>query len=342
MSALRVAAAGMVTAVGLDAPSSCAALRARIDGFAETRFAGPGGEWLRGAPVPLPRQWIGEKRLAHLAAGALLECLKQADNPSRVEVILCLPEEDRPGRAIADAGAFLRAVETILELDRPLRSRAIAHGRPSGVVALQTAQRILAKRPEAEVIILGVDSYLTGRAIQFYLSQRRLLTADNPEGFLPGEAAAAILCRAGGPGMTVGGIGLAREEAHFLNGLDEDGFHLPLRGEGMAAAYKAALEQAGIGLHEIGIKIGDLIGESYWFKQSELASLKTQRERSPSRPIWPIAAALGNVGAAVVPVMLGWAMAAVRKDYVLGKPLLIEASSDDGACGAAVVGGYAS
>ncbi|WP_299767782.1 3-oxoacyl-ACP synthase [uncultured Tateyamaria sp.] len=339
MNGLRISAAGMVTAVGLDAPSSCAALRARIDGFAETRFAGPGGEWLRGAAVPLPRQWIGEKRWAHLAAGALLEVLKQSNNRRNVEVILCLPEEDRPGRPILDADSFLHRVQKILGLDYSLRSKVVTHGRPSGIVALSTARKALARDPNHEIAILGVDSYLTGRTIQHYLSQQRLLTADNPEGFLPGEAAAAVLCRGAGPGMNVGGIGLSREEAHFLNGQDENGFNLPLRGEGMAAAYKAALSEAGLGLHEIGVKIGDLIGETFWFKQSELASLRTQRERSEVHPIWPIAAALGNIGAAVVPVMLGWALAAVRKDYAHQKPLLIESSADDGACGVAIVGG---
>lgn len=338
MSRLIVSAAGMVTAVGLDGPSSCAALRARIDGFAETRFAGPAGEWLRGAAVPLPRQWIGEKRLAHLAASAVVEVLQQAHDPTGVALILCLPEEDRPGRPIKDAEAFLRQVESILDRPAAKRSRVIAHGRPSGIAALTRARKMLAEGQAREVMILGVDSYLTGRAIHHYLGQKRLLTADNPEGFIPGEAAAAVLCRADGPGLVVGGLGLSREEAHIFNRRDEDGFDLPLRGEGLGAAYQTALAEAGIGLHQVGVKIGDLIGESFWFKQSELASLRNQRERSDVHPIWPIAAALGNIGAAVVPLMLGWAQAAVQKEYAQGKPLLIEAAGDDGACGVAVVG----
>jgi hypothetical protein len=75
---LHIHGAGMVTAVGLDAPSTCAALRARLDGFRETRFVGPSGDWLIGAAVPLPRNWIGVKRMAHLAAGAIVEVLRQA------------------------------------------------------------------------------------------------------------------------------------------------------------------------------------------------------------------------------------------------------------------------
>ena len=49
----------------------------------------------------------------------------------------------------------------------------------------------------------------------------------------------------------------------------------------------------------------------------------------------PSARSLGNVGAAVVPLMLGWALAAAERRYDRGKvPVLIEASGDDGACGA--------
>jgi hypothetical protein len=72
------------------------------------------------------------------------------------------------------------------------------------------------------------------------------------------------------------------------------------------------------------------------YKQTALGMLRTQRERSDVRPIWPIAASLGNIGAAVVPVMLGWALAAAKKDYSPKGPMLVEASSDKGACGALV------
>jgi 3-oxoacyl-[acyl-carrier-protein] synthase I len=35
---IDIVSIGMVTAVGLDAPSACAAMRARLDGFQETRW----------------------------------------------------------------------------------------------------------------------------------------------------------------------------------------------------------------------------------------------------------------------------------------------------------------
>lgn len=335
MSGLVITASGMVTAVGLDGASSCAALRARVDGFAETRFIGVNGEWLIGAAVPLPRAWIGEKRLAHLATGAVADVLKGRELRDTA-LILCLPEPGRPGRPIADDVAFMRRITDLLEIPSGVRSQIVAHGRPSGVAALERARKLLREANVEQVLIVGVDSYLTGRAIGYYLEERRLLTPDNPEGFIPGEAAAAILCRADGPGLQVAGLGLAREPAPIFNRADEDGFDLPFRADGMTSAYQAAFSEAECSHTDVRIKIGDLVGETYWFKQTTLAMMRTQRERSKVQPIWPVAAALGNIGAAVVPVMMGWALAGIQKGYASPGPILVESSADNGACGAVI------
>ena len=95
---LDIVSIGMVTAVGLDAPSACAAMRARLDGFQETRFLGPGGDWLVGAPVPLPRNFIGEKRLAHMAAAAILEAIDDRPRRPRHRRPHPLPRRGRPPR----------------------------------------------------------------------------------------------------------------------------------------------------------------------------------------------------------------------------------------------------
>lgn len=55
--ALSIVASGMVSAVGLSAPASCAAIRCALDNFQETRFIDQGGEWLLAASVPLEQPW---------------------------------------------------------------------------------------------------------------------------------------------------------------------------------------------------------------------------------------------------------------------------------------------
>ncbi|MGE0283221.1 MAG: beta-ketoacyl synthase N-terminal-like domain-containing protein [Rhizobiaceae bacterium] len=330
---LDILSAGMVTAVGLDAPSSCAAMRARLDGFQQSRFRAA-GDWLVGAPVPLPRNWIGEKRLAHMAAAAICEgfdAVPEARNTAAL--ILCVAEEDRPGNPAANPTRLAARIAGITGFDPPHRTRIVAHGRPSGHVALDQARRLLADGTAPYVMICGVDSYLTSRTIAHYLAERRLLTPDNPNGFIPGEAAAAVLCtrRGAGGSLRLLGLGLAREQAYIYNTAD-----LPFRADGMTSAYRAAFAEAGCRHSDIAIKIGDLPGESFWFKQTALAMQRTQREPSDVQPIWAIAASLGNIGAAVTPLMLGWALTAAQKGYSSRRPVLLEASADSGACGALV------
>lgn len=334
---LHVRACGMVTAVGLDAAASCAAMRARLDGFAETRFIGPGGAWLVGGAVPLPRNWIGQKRMVHLAAGAVVDALAAApEAEADLALVLCLAEQDRPGRPITDPAAFLRDLAAIVGLPARARTQVIAHGRPSGFVALDRARRLLAEGAAGHVLILGVDSYLTVPAVAHYIAAERLLGPGNANGFIPGEAAAAVLVGPAGR-LRLTGLGLAREEAYIYNGLDEDGLHLPLRGDGMTAAYAEALDAANVDLAHVEYRIGDLIGEQYFFKQAALASLRLERGRSAFQDLWSPGENLGNVGAAVVPAMIGMALKAAEKGYAPGSPVLIEASGDDGACGAAVL-----
>ena len=331
---LDIVSVGMVTAVGLNAPSSCAAMRARLDGFRETRFLGAGGERLIGAPVPLPRNWIGERRIAHLAAGAISEAFEGVPQArGETALILCLAEEDRPGRPVRDAAALLRRIAGIVEIPQHPESRIIAHGRPSGHVALDHARNLIASGQTSYVMIAGVDSYLTLQSVRYYMDRNRVLAANNPNGFIPGEAAAAILCappRRGG--LHLFGLGLAREAASIYNTADR-----PLRGEGMTNAYRLALVQTGIEMRQLGYRISDLIGEQYWFKQSALANLRLLRGRHEFQDIWSPAESLGNIGAAVVPLMAGMAFTAARKGYAAGNPVLVEASNDAGACGAAVL-----
>lgn len=336
-AALHIRAAGMVTAVGLDAPSSCAAMRARLDGFAETRFLGPGGDWLVGAPVPLPRNWIGQTRMARLMAGAIAEIFRAVPEvEGDCALVLCLAEETRPGRPVRDQPAFLKQLREIIGLTPHTRVHVVAHGRPSGFVALQQARRWLAEGAARHVIIAGVDSYLTTLSIAHYMAEGRILAPGNANGFIPGEAAAAVLCSGSGP-LRLTGLGLAREEAFIYNGKGEGpGEHLPLRGDGMTSAYRMAMEEAGVDLAHVEYRISDLIGEQYWFKQSALAHMRLERGRKEFQDIWSPAENVGNVGAAVVPVMLGIALAAMQKGYAMGSPVLIEASGDDGACGACV------
>ena len=104
----------------------------------------------------------------------------------------------------------------------------------------------------------------------------------------------------------------------------------------MTEAYRLAMDQAGVTLAQVDYRIADLIGEQYFFKQSALAALRLERGRKEFQDLWSPAESLGNIGAAVVPMIIGMALVAQQKGYCGGTPVLIKASADDGACRAAV------
>ena len=115
MMPLAILGSGMMTGVGLSSPATCAAMRAAISAFTETRFRNKGGDWVIGCPVPLEPPWRGRAKLAHLAASAIRECLSFAGSvrPEAIPLLLCIAEKERPGRPeeIANAALFLLSDE---------------------------------------------------------------------------------------------------------------------------------------------------------------------------------------------------------------------------------------
>jgi len=86
---------GLVTSVGLTAPASCAAFRAKLTNPTETRFIDSGGEWIMAHQVALEQPWRGLVKLAKMAALAIEEALEgvSKDKWSELPLILCVAEK---------------------------------------------------------------------------------------------------------------------------------------------------------------------------------------------------------------------------------------------------------
>lgn len=322
---VMILACGMTTAVGLTAPASCAAIRARLDNFRETRFMARGGEWIVGAEVPLEEPWRGVPRLARLLAGPLGECLSACSDvhPSTIPVLLCLAEEDRPGRLDGLGNPLFHEACALLGVRFHEASRLFPQGRVAGASALYTASRLIHEQGFARVIVAGVDTYLVAATLRAFDERDRLLTPANSNGFIPGEAGAAVLVGAAGEGLAVRGMGFAVEQATIES-------EEPLRADGLTAAYRQALEAAGCEMHQIDYRIADISGEQYGFKEAALALAKTIRSRKEFQDIWHPADCIGETGAAALPCCLGVAYWAARKGYAPGPLVLAQASNDDG------------
>lgn len=329
MQPVSIIASGMVTSVGLNSPSTCAAIRCAIDNFSETRFMDSGGEWIIGAQVPLEQPWRGLPKLVHMAVPAIRECLAHVGNvrPEMIPLLLCVAEKERPGRLAGLDDQLFRDIETELGVHFHSSSGVIARGRVAGALALAEARILIYEQRIPFCIIAGTDSYLVAATLGAYQKADRLLTSQNSNGFIPGEAGTAILIgppgKAQDPELLCIGLGVGQEKAT----IDSEE---PLRADGLVAAFRAAFAEAGRTIDDLDFRLTDSNGEQYWFKEAALAMTRTMRVHKESFQIWHPADCLGEAGAASGPCVLGVALAAMQKRYLPGSGLLFHFSGNDG------------
>lgn len=319
---------GLVTSVGLDAPSSCAAIRSKLTNPVETKFRDHTGRWIMGHEVPLEESWRGLGKLARMAAMAIDECLGDitVDACTDIPLLLCVAEPERPGRLAGLDDRLFGDIERLLARRFAASSAVVPHGRTSIAVALSNARRLLAQLDCPHVVIAAADTLLNGATLQAYASAQRLLCEHHPDGFMPGEAGGALLLTRGStlPELQCEGIGFGIEPAPLLS--DQ-----PLRAEGLSLAIRQALEDAGCALHEADFRITDLSGEQYYFKEAALALSRTMRELKEEFDVWHPAECLGETGAAAGLAMLSMADSACRRGFAPGPRILAHCGSDAGA-----------
>lgn len=318
----------MVTGVGLTESSSCAAIRCAMDNFIETRFMDKGGEWIIGSQVPLEQPWRGLARLAHMAGSAIGECLSNAGLSSGdgIPLLLCVAEQDRPGRLGGLDEDLFGRIEAEMGTRFHPQSALFCYGRVSGALAMLSARALIHKYGHSYCLIVGVDSLLVGETLSAYEGRNRLLTTQNSNGFIPGEAATAILISK--PGLLIAdgvliclGIGTGYEKA----GVDSEE---PLRADGLVEAFDKAFLEADGTIADVNYRIIGANGEQYWFKEAALAVSRRLRARKEQFELWHPADCIGEVGAAAVPCALAIAYSAARKRYAPGDRVLCHVSGE--------------
>lgn len=325
---LAITGVGMVTGVGLNAPATCAAIRCAIDNFQDTRFMDNGGEWIMGCEVPLEQPWRGKTKLLKMAAMAIRECLQGNPklNPQATPMLLCLSEHERKGRVIDDDNQFFLDLQEELQLQFHEKSRIIAHGHAAVGVAMKHARRLIQEFGCSQVLIAATDSLLVGATLAHFEEHERLLTSNHSNGFIPGEAGAALLVEpySGQKNQLVcTGLGFGVEKAHVYS-------EEPLRADGLTAAIKEALDDAGCKMGDLDFRITDVSGEHYAFKEASLVLLRLLRKRKETFDIWHPADCVGEVGSTLGLIMIGVLKTACEKAYSKGNHILAHLCDDDG------------
>jgi 3-oxoacyl-[acyl-carrier-protein] synthase-1 len=260
-----------------------------------------------------------------MATLAIRECL--ADVPreewSRLPLLLCVAEAERPGRLEGLDDELFAEIEQSLGAQFAENSSVVAQGRVAAFVALLRARAIIGTRSAQRVLIVATDSLVTWPTLSVHERNRRLLTPDNSNGFIPGEGAGAVLVGAGQGGLQCVGIGSATEAAH----IDSEE---PLRGEGLTQAIRHALGEAGCAMHDVDFRITDISGEQYYFKEAALALGRLLRVRKQEFDLWHPAECVGETGAVAGATAIAVAEAACRKRYARGSTILLHAANDSG------------
>src|SRR4051794_11799697 len=251
MTPVSIVGAGMVTAVGFNYASSCAAIRAGIKGFRQVNlWDAQNGEYLMVTKVDLPHWWEGVGKLAELVSPAIWECLKQAEpeSPKAIPILLGIAAYDRPHRLPNLDNEILDEIEWRLGLPHHRHSTIFPAGNVSGLLALSHARQALDFGLATYCVVAGVDSFLQQVVAKAYMAQSRIMTKSNSNGFFPGEAGCAVLVGRTGSlaksELKVLGIGLGEEPATIAS-------TEPLRGAGQIEACRNALAEAGVPMHQI-------------------------------------------------------------------------------------------
>ncbi|HXI56145.1 MAG TPA: hypothetical protein VNO55_08805 [Polyangia bacterium] len=331
----------LLTAVGNDARQTCASIRAGVSRIAEYPFFAPttlDPGWDEQEPVmvaavkTVPFELPLRARLVALGAQVLRALpgqvpLTRADL-AQTALLVALPWADD---AVKEAQIPTRLVPELLHAcglpDFPVM-RTVAGGHTAVFELIELAEKLLAQQQAASAIVLAVDSYLGGQRLALLDQAWRLRSARNVDGFVPGEAAAALFIetqtaarrRAGKVAALIGSVGRG-SEPNLVTSDDQS------TGRGLTDAIDQAFaESTTTGLCPW--VLCDMNGESYRAYEWGLARTRIPaRLGSVGRLVHP-ADCIGDVGAVTGAVLLGIAAGGFARNYAPAGEALLWTASD--------------
>lgn len=344
---LQIVGLGATTPIGRNVWASAAAARAGVCGFSEHPYMiDTAGEPMRIARAP----WLdvdieGVERYAELLLPAIDEALDAlvgpgADLQSRLGLGLALPPA-RPGQPPTLANDLLKRIRE-RHGGRFANPICFEVGHAAAHLALDAAAKACASGAIDACLIGGVNSYLAPETLEWVEACDQLHGGgplNNAWGFIPGEAAGAILVAT--PGFAqrkglealgeVAGVGLGVETKRIKT-------DAVCVGEGLTQAFRAALQALAPGelIHNV---FCDLNGERYRADEYGFAALRTKESFRSATDFVAPADCWGDIGAAGGLLHIALAAISHRKRYGKGPLSIVWASSESGERGAAVIRG---
>ena len=326
---------GAATSIGPTAPATAAAVRAGIAGFADHPYMIDRiGEPFVVASAPYIDVG-GEDRFVELAVPALREALEPVSgllgSRDPIPTIVGLPES-RPGLpenlASTLAAKLPAATSNGCRIAQP---SMLPNGHSAGLMAIESACRMIRGGQTEFCLVGGVDSYLDPDTLDWLEDCEQLHNLDNAWGFIPGEAAGfCLLCS---------GVAASRHDLNVLGHLlgvaaaqEENRIKTETVciGKGLTEAAHGVLRSLASADTRIDDTICDLNGEAYRADEFGFMLARTSERFVDTSAFTAPADCWGDVGAASGPLFILLASAAAMKGYANGPLTLLWTSSEAG------------
>lgn len=330
-----------INALAPDPYRTWAFRRAEVTGFVGSPFRLPSGNRAPFARVrQLDPRTLGGHRLTQLATRALDQlgdALARIPTRARLGVALCTPERT-DAREGTKSGSYTRRrlestlVGPLIERGLEVMAKTYALGHAAfGHAALEVG-RMLEQDQLDLALVLAVDSYYDPFVVEALVAEQRILDEDWREGFVPGEAASAILLAQPRAARDLGLEPIGRLESAAVDvelaTMDNE---VPLLGNGLSRPAVAVCKRLKEEQRPLDWWLCDVTGEPFRTRELQLAWPRASNLAWTERSLLELLPThFGEIGAAsmVTGVVLG--MEGLRRGDPAGSSLLVTGSSRGG------------
>lgn len=352
---------GMVSSVGRDSANSCASMRAGISRLAEIRSyevfneSEDTLESIIGSPITgltdgffIIGAWL---RMAEVAMKDLLKNLAEDQvfdqsywkNTALVAVTAPAAsnrfESSEDGDASQIIDYLLVPLCNLLDLNIPEFHMHVCDSGHAGIAdAVNWSSEKIAKGEVDRVILLAVDSYLDSLTLNWLGQANRLFTPNQPQGLIPGEAAACIMLEA--ESEMAGNnrwpqVGVEASATDFEeNNLEPGSANM---GQALSRAWGSVLDLYSSPFE--GVIFTDLNGEVWKSQAYGNASSMVGSRVGAGSVMQSTAETLGDVGAASGAVSIACHYQSLFRRYAKSKDAIILNQSDGGEVSAVLIAG---
>ncbi|MEO6094826.1 MAG: hypothetical protein ABIW76_03765 [Fibrobacteria bacterium] len=350
-TALCITAAEAVTPLGFDAEQTCAAIRAGANRFADHPFhVSQVTDPETGFPEPLIASLLaeldpdleGRERLLELALPAFKGLLAKAGfkraGLARGGVLLSLPQPIAGRKGPEAGGDFLVELTDRLGIQSLKVKKACNLGHTGMASCLSEASRLLASGEVEFCIVAGIESYHETEGLALLDGEYRLKSARAVDGFIPGEAAVALLLETAAKAAArkakamgvLSDLGFGKEAMHYVS-------ERLSSGEGLGQALQPALARTPKPEGPGRWILCDMNGESYRAAEWGIVRTRLGDTLDPIAALTHPADCLGDTGAASTGMLIVYALHAFARGFAPAREALIWNASDDGSRSALVL-----